>query len=128
MKTMSLLRLRVLSFRRYIFQEVCSPGLVEAHLLFLPHEEGSGERFHGHHDIDLHPYAFFGLSGRMFEAQVLFGVSEQIVFDEVGIIVAIEGDKGILDMAVGHQHDLLIYRRGFIIPGFDHHGVERDGW
>jgi len=32
--------------------------LVEARLFLLPHEEGGAECFHGHHDVDLHPYTF----------------------------------------------------------------------
>ena len=69
-------------------------SLVETGLFFLPHEEGSGEGFHGHDDIDLDPYAFFSLLEGMLQAPVLFGVPEQIVLDEAAIIVAIKGDNG----------------------------------
>ena len=63
----------------------------------------------------------------MLQAPVLFGVPEQIVFDETAVIVAIKGDKGISDILVGHQHDLFIQGRSFVVPGFDHDGIERDG-
>jgi len=63
----------------------------------------------------------------MLQTPVLFGVPKQIVLDEAAIIVSIEGDKGILNSAIGHQHDLFIQGRGFVVPGFDYHGIERNG-
>jgi len=100
--------------------------LVKAQLLFLPHQEGGGECLHSHDDIDLHPYTLRGFRGRMLQAPVLFCVPEEVVFDEAAIIVAIKGDKWIWDIPVGHQHHLFIQRRSLIVPGFDHHGIERN--
>jgi hypothetical protein len=37
---------------------------MEAHLFFLPHEEGGGEGFHGHDGMDLHPNPFPAFLGR----------------------------------------------------------------
>jgi len=95
------------------FPAVHVPGgllscFVEACLFLLPHEEGGGECLHGHHHMDLYPYAFPGLLGRVFQTPVLLGVPEQVVLDEASIIVAIKGDKRIFHVTVGYHHDLFI--------------------
>lgn len=62
----------------------------------------------------------------MLQVPVLFGVAKLIVFNEAAIIIAVEGNEGILNCTIGHQHDLFILGRGFVIPGFDDHRIERD--
>ena len=99
--------------------------LMKTHLFFLPHEEGGGEGFHGHDGVDLHPNALAAFLGGVLQTPVLFGVAEQIVFNEAALIVAIKGDEGVLDAPVGDQHDLLVDWGGLVIPGFDHNGIER---
>jgi len=45
-------------------------------------------------------------------------------YRSASVIIPIENDKRDFDIHIGYKYDLLFQRRGFVVPGFDNHGIQ----
>jgi len=97
-------------------------------LILLPFQESSSESFHGHGHICLNINPFFCFLGRVFKVPVLFNLTEEFIFHEASVVIAVKSYEGIFYVDVGYENDLLIGRRNLVVPLFDNNCIERNGF
>jgi hypothetical protein len=58
---------------------------------------------------------------------VLFHLTEEFIFHEASVVIAIKSDEGVFYVDVGYEHHLLIGRGNLVVPLLDNNCIERNG-